>query len=83
MPKRLSRRVEIILIKMKHLLKEAEHLISPKGKAGWGGGQEGQREGNTQLLPERAGANEQAKGTRLAAVGCCRAGVQRASPLGC
>lgn len=53
-PKRLSRRVEIILIKMKHLLKEAEHLIFPKGKAGVGGGQEGQREGNPQLLPERA-----------------------------
>ena len=40
-PKRLSRRVEIILIKMKHLLKEAEHLISPKGKAGQGEGGRG------------------------------------------
>ena len=41
MPKRLSRRVEIILTKMKHLLKEAEHLIFPKGKAGVGEGRRG------------------------------------------
>ena len=80
MPKRLSRRAEIILIKLKHLPKEAEHLIFPKGKAGVGEGWRGrervthscfQKEGNT-------GASKQEKGTGLAAAGCCRAGVQRA-----
>lgn len=78
-PKRLSRRAEIILIKMKHLPKEAEHLIFPKGKVGVGEGWRGrervthscfQKEGNTQAPVSRKRA--QGRLLRDAAMLGCR-----------
>lgn len=73
MPKCLSRRVEMILIKRKHLLKESEHFIFQKGKAG---GREGGRwrKGNTR-------DSEHRKYPGAAGVGCYHADMQRVQPF--